>query len=129
MQVAGGFCWASRHSSFFIRVYLLKPQFSAFLNFSRKSLQDRSCVCLGLLGSAWVCLGLLGLLGLPKLVRFHYVFINLFPFSISFIDFSVPNWGYFLEGYCLDLSLFLCHPMRVCYNNLKTPKPLSLPFI
>ena len=67
MQVAGGFCWASRHFSSCIRVYLLKPQFSALLNFSRKSLQDRS----------WVCLGLLGL---PKLVRFHYVFINLFSF-------------------------------------------------
>ena len=108
MQVAGGFCWASRHSSSCIRVYLLKPQFSALLNFSRKSLQDRSWVCSGLLWSARVCLGLLGL---PKLVRFHYVFINLFSFSISFIDFSVPIWGYFLEGYCLDLSLFLCPPL------------------
>ena len=67
MQVFGGFCWASRHSSSCIWVYLLKPQFPALLNFSRKLLQDRS----------WVCLGLLGL---PKLVRFHYVFINLFSF-------------------------------------------------
>ena len=78
MQVAGGFCWASRHSSSCIRVYLLKPQFSALLNFSRKSLQDRSWVCLDLLGSARVCLGLVSL---PKLVRFHYVLLIYFRFK------------------------------------------------
>ena len=37
----------------------------------------------------------------------------IFRFQFLLLGFSVPIWGYFLEGYCLDLSLFLCPPLWV----------------